>query len=232
MPQYVEFIPKVFSLWGPLVVRYLQPLIFYRLPTNCVHRRRTSSGFRPYPPTPSCRPVPFNKIMPAGEHMAVQNFITPFMAFQHYDVGLHGAEWRECLPSRFLSANIYWCQREWVWEGCEGWGQGSRWQSVGEWYVLVFKTRSSAINSPTSKRLTRSDDDAFDQRVTYVSHGYIFTGGGGGRGESGATLSIKIFTMCRKLLNFLATQTDGILKGAKGSRGRYLGRNEKITYHI
>lgn len=29
--------------------------------------------------------VHFNKIMPAGEHMAVQNFITPFMAFQRYD---------------------------------------------------------------------------------------------------------------------------------------------------
>lgn len=36
----------------------------------------------------STHSVPFNKIMPAGEHMAVQNFITPFMAFQHYDVGL------------------------------------------------------------------------------------------------------------------------------------------------
>jgi len=29
--------------------------------------------------------VHFNKIIPAGEHMAVQNFITPFMAFQRYD---------------------------------------------------------------------------------------------------------------------------------------------------
>lgn len=29
--------------------------------------------------------VHFNKIMPAGEHMAVQNFITSFMAFQRYD---------------------------------------------------------------------------------------------------------------------------------------------------
>lgn len=29
--------------------------------------------------------VCLNKIMPAGEHMAVQNFITSFMAFQRYD---------------------------------------------------------------------------------------------------------------------------------------------------
>lgn len=69
---------------------------------------------------------------------------------------------------------------------------GSRWQGVGVWYVLVFKTRSSAINSPGD----------ICQPVAYV-----LTVGGGGRGGSGATLSIKIFTMCRKLLNFLATQT-------------------------
>lgn len=41
------------------------------MPTNCV---RLVGEF-----------VHFNKIMPAGEHMAVQNFIMPFMAFQRYD---------------------------------------------------------------------------------------------------------------------------------------------------
>lgn len=53
---------------------------------------------------------------------------------------------------------------------------GSRWQGVGVWYVLVFKTRSSAINSPASKRLTRSGGDAFDQqRVTYVSQWRMYS---------------------------------------------------------
>lgn len=39
--------------------------------------------------------VHFNKIMPAGEHMAVQNFITPFMAFQRYDDRGRAGEWEE-----------------------------------------------------------------------------------------------------------------------------------------
>lgn len=156
---------------------------FYRLPTNCVHRPAANllriwiQAISTH--CTSCRPVPFNKIMPAGEHMAVQNFITPFMAFQHYDVGLQGAG----TEHRFLSANIYWCQRERVVgseversvaEGSEV--VGSRWQGVGVWYVLVFKTRSSAINSPASKRLTRSGGDAFDQqRVTYVSQWRMYS---------------------------------------------------------
>lgn len=64
------------------------------------------------PPTPSCRPVPFNKIMPAGEHMAVQNFITPFMALRHYDVGVNGVVGVGGFFIFSSSANIYWCQQE------------------------------------------------------------------------------------------------------------------------
>lgn len=51
------------------------------VPTNCVHESASSY---------------FNKIMPAGEHMAVQNFITSFMAFQRYDDrgrDRRGGEW-------------------------------------------------------------------------------------------------------------------------------------------
>lgn len=47
------------------------------VPTNCVHG---SVHARPWTTV-----VCLNKIMPAGEHMAVQNFITSFMAFQRYD---------------------------------------------------------------------------------------------------------------------------------------------------
>lgn len=62
--------------------------------------------------------VHFNKIMPAGEHMAVQNFITPFMAFQRYDDrgrGVGGANrergWRRRWMRGLTSGHSAWFQR-------------------------------------------------------------------------------------------------------------------------
>lgn len=108
------------------------------------------------PPTPSCRPVPFNKIMPAGEHMAVQNFITPFMALRHYDVGVNGVV-------GVGGSFIFFCPRIFIdvnRSGVAAGGEQRAWPGVGQvkslCYVLVFKTRSSAINIAASKLLTRS----------------------------------------------------------------------------